>query len=358
MSSMSLPRRSPARLATALLLGLALAAGGCTAADENGGASEEEPRLSDTGDPIGPAAEPGQAPLTEEPDGTVIDVGTAPEGMVADAETGLLAVGLREPNRVALVDLDTGEIVEEVPVPGTVRHLQLAAPGGPVLVPAESGDAYLGISLPDGEVTEEFEVEEYPHDVTAAAGKIFVGNEFAGSVSVISDGEIVETIRDGLVQPGGVVGFPGEVAVVDVGTSLVTLYDAGNYERRSRLPAGDGPTHGIAGADGRLYVVDTRGDALLRFAVGDELLLESTIDLPGAPYGVAVDSVRELLWITLTGTNELVGFDTTMPEATEVYRVPTVALPFTVAVDERDGTVVVSGTGSGELQLVDPVIGG
>lgn len=355
---MALPRR-PARLAAAALLGLVLAASGC----ENGGGDapdpgSDEPRLSDTGDPIGPAAEPVEAPLTEEPDGTVVELGTAPEGMVADAETGLLAVGLREPNRVALVDLDSGEIVQEVPVPGTVRHLQLAEAGGPVLVPAESGDAYLGISLPDGEVTEEFQVEEFPHDATAASGKVFVGNEFAGSVSVIEDGEIVETIRDGLVQPGGVVGFPGEVAVVDVGTSLVSLYDADTYQRRSRLPAGDGPTHGIAGSDGRLYVVDTRGDALLRFAVGDELLLEETIDLPGAPYGVAVDWVRQLLWITLTGSNELVAFDTTMPVPREVYRVPTVALPFTVAVDERDGTVAVSGTGSGELQLVDPSIGG
>ncbi len=34
----------------------------------------------------------------------MVDVGGGPEGIVADPETGLVAVGLREPNELAIVD--------------------------------------------------------------------------------------------------------------------------------------------------------------------------------------------------------------------------------------------------------------
>lgn len=67
---------------------------------------------------------------------------------MADAKTGLVAVGVRDPSRLVLVDGRSGRIVERVALPGGVRHLQLAAPGGPVLLPSEGADALLAVELP------------------------------------------------------------------------------------------------------------------------------------------------------------------------------------------------------------------
>ena len=59
-----------------------------------------------------PAAEPASSPpLTARPDGRLVPVGHKPEGAVADPETGLVAVGLRAPDELALVDGASGEVV-------------------------------------------------------------------------------------------------------------------------------------------------------------------------------------------------------------------------------------------------------
>jgi hypothetical protein len=100
-----------------------------------------------------PAAEPAVSPVpTEAPAGEVVDLGTGggPEGMVADPVTGLVAIALRQPNRLVLVDGRTGKVTRTVPVPGAARHLQLAAPGGPVLVAGEDTDVLAQVTLPDG----------------------------------------------------------------------------------------------------------------------------------------------------------------------------------------------------------------
>jgi hypothetical protein len=61
----------------------------------------------------------------------------APEGLAVDDPDGILAVGLRGPDGVALVNVMTGRVRMLVRLPGAPRHLQLAGPAGPVLVPAE-----------------------------------------------------------------------------------------------------------------------------------------------------------------------------------------------------------------------------
>jgi len=62
-----------------------------------------------------PAPEPAEAPpLEEEPAGRVVEVGPSPEGLAADPETGLVAVALRNPNDLALVDGESGEISQRV----------------------------------------------------------------------------------------------------------------------------------------------------------------------------------------------------------------------------------------------------
>jgi DNA-binding beta-propeller fold protein YncE len=300
-----------------------------------------------------PAAEPaGSPPLSSRPAGRVVPVGNAPEGIVADPETGLVAVGLRDPDALALVDGRTGRVEHEVPLPAAPRHLQLARDGGPVLVPAEPADSLFRVTLPAG-TGEEVGVGTFPHDATVAAGRTFVTDERGNTMSVV-DGDEVRRIRVA-TQPGGVapVDDGGAVAVVSVRERVLEVYDAVTLERRGRVPAGVGPTHVVGGGQGRAYVVDTTGDALLVFETRPELRLTRRVALLGGPYGLAVDPVRGRLWTTLTRTNEVV--ELAAGRRPRVLRsFPAVRQPNTVAVDPRSGRVFVAGRADGVLQLFDP----
>ncbi|MDP9455910.1 MAG: YncE family protein [Actinomycetota bacterium] len=303
-----------------------------------------------------PAAEPAEPqPLEEEPAGEVVEIGGGPEGIVADPETGLVAVGLREPDELAIVDGGSGEVVRTVELPASPRHLGLAGPGGPVLVPVERGDALVRVGLPGGEILSETTVGKFPHDAAAGPdGRIFVANEFGDTLSVIEGDEVVETI-DAPRQPGGVaVTESGLVGVIGVSALDLEVFDGETLESLGRVEAGEGPTHLSAGPDERFYVTDTRGDAVLIYESGPEPERIDRVPLSGQPYGIAVDPGRGHLWVTLTAENELVQFDLQGGTLRELARYPTVSEPNTVAVDTSSGRVFVAGRANGELQILDP----
>jgi DNA-binding beta-propeller fold protein YncE len=328
-----------ARIA-AVLLPLPLAAGGC---------SSSEP----VADPPAPkAAEPADSPaLTVDPAGTVVPLDPDAEGMVFDPVTALLAVAVRHPDRLVLLDRD-GTPVREVPLPGHARHLQLAAPGGPVLVPAEDSNTLVEVALPDGAVRET-PVGSYPHDAArVAGGQVLVGDEKGGTLTVVADGRVTATLTS-QTQPGGIAVVGDTAGVVDVGAFSLTGYDVPTGELLGVVDAGDGPTHVVADSRGRFLVADTRGDAVLAFGA-DPLAEVATFPLDGTPYGLAYDGTAQVLWVTLTATNEVVGLSTAGAQLREVARFPTVRQPNTVAVDPTSGRVFVGSRATGELQRVDP----
>jgi DNA-binding beta-propeller fold protein YncE len=281
-----------------------------------------------------------------------VPVGRAPEGIAADPVTGLVAVALREPDEVALVDGADGRVARRVGVPGAARHLSLAAPGGPVLAPAERADELVRIALPGG-AADAVAVGVFPHDAAAAGSRVFAGDERGNTLSVV-DGLDVRRIRVA-TQPGGVAASDNgrTVAVVSVRERVLEVFDSGTLERLGRVPAGAGPTHVVSGSQGRFYVVDTTGDALLVFEARPELRLSRRVALLGSPYGLAVDRERGRLWTTLTATNELVELSGgARPRPLRSF--PAVRQPNTVAVDARTGRVYVTGRADGVLQLLDP----
>ncbi len=302
-----------------------------------------------------PAAEPADAPEAgRAPAGQVVQVGPVAEGVVADPQTHLVAVGLRDPARLALVDGRSGQVRREVRVPGRLRHLQLQASGGPVLVPAESADTLLRVALPEGDIVSRTPVGNFPHDATATAGgAIAVANEFAGTVSVVEGDRVVHTFDDA-TQPGGVAAVGERVGMVDVRENTLTVYDIPGRRRIAELPAGQGPTHVAADRRGRLFVVDSRGGAILVYGLDPEPRRLARLALPGRPYGIAYDSTRDRLWVTLTGRNELVGLDLREDQPRVVTRLPTIRQPNTVAVDSATGRVFVASPAEGALQLIDP----
>jgi DNA-binding beta-propeller fold protein YncE len=292
------------------------------------------------------------SPPASEPAGRVVEVGNEPEGIVADPETGLVAVGLRDPDQLALVDGSSAEVIRSVELPESPRHLSLAGPGGPVLVPAESTNALVQVSLPEGEIIAETTVGTSPHDAAAAPnGRVFVGNESGDNASVIEGDREVETIETPQ-QPGGVATTSdGLVGIVSVGETVLEVFDASTLDSLGRADAGEGPTHIVAGPENRFYVTDTSGDAILIYEARPELEQIGSISLPGQPYGIAIDPGRGHLWVTVE--NSLVQFALEGGTLRELARYPTVSKPNTVAVDTASGRVFVADRANGELQILD-----
>lgn len=307
-----------------------------------------------------PPMEPGVAPEpTTEPVGTVLALpgdGEA-EGVIADPATGLAAVGTRDPDALYLTKDPLGKaVIRRVAVPESPRHMQLAAPGGPILTTAERTDDLVRVWLPGGRVGS-VRVGDFPHDATAAEGKIFVGDEGGDTITVVS-GDAVEATLPAPEQPGGIAASGGIVGVIAVAERVLATYDARSLEKTGQVGAGVGPTHIVGSNDGRFYVTDTEGDAILVFAAGPEPRLLDRANLPGKPYGIAIDNRRGRLWVTQTEQNRVVEYEVTDLAPKRLRSFPTVQQPNTVAVDPRTGYVYVAGRANGELQIFDPTAAG
>jgi YVTN family beta-propeller protein len=289
------------------------------------------------------------APLEEVPAGQVVPVGPLPEGLVFDATTGLVVIGLRSPDGIALVDR-VGQLVRRIDLDGAPRHLALAGPGGPVLVPAEGSDQLVTVALPDGRIESVTPVGRNPHDAVAVGMRVFVANEFADSVSVVDNAEVVDEIP-APVQPGGIAASKGAVAVVGVRGRQTKVFDAASLDGLGTVVTGAGPTH-IVGDEDRLFVADTNGDAILVLSAAPEIQEVARMEATGAPYGMTIDPVRQQLWVTLTATNRVVGFDISGPQPLPVADFASVRQPNSIAVDPETGTIYVAGTADGVLQIV------
>ena len=304
-----------------------------------------------------PAPEPAVSPpLDERPAGEVVELRSGPEGVVADSETGLVAVALRNPDELALLDGDSGKVARKVHLPGSARHLGLAAPSGPVLVPVEPSDSLIQVGLPGGEILDETPVGNFPHNVGAApGGRIFVASEAASTASVVEIGEVIKTLKTPR-NPGGVAATKsGLVGIVGVKGLALEVYDEDTLDSVDIIDAGEGPTHVVAGPDDRFYVADTRGDALLVYETDPELELAARVPLPGgAPYGIATDPRRDELWVTLTAENKLIRFTLDGAPPRQVASYPTVRQPNSVAVNPASGRVFVAGRTGEVMQLLDP----
>ena len=221
-----------------------------------------------SGGRLPPAAEPAHSPpLEREPAGRVVPVGHKPEGLAYDSVTGLLAVGLANPDRLALVEGRSGRVVRRVRLPESPRHLSLAKPGGPVIVPAERANAVVEVSLPDG-VVHITRVGRFPHDAARAQGRLFVGDELGSTLSVVQRGRVIKTLPTPR-QPGGVAATADRrhVGVVAVRARELEVFDTRALESAGTVDIGIGPTHIVGGGD-RFFVVDTRGGSLIELKAG------------------------------------------------------------------------------------------
>lgn len=194
-----------------------------------------------------PPAEPAVAgaPSTA-PVGKVVTIGPAPEGIVI-GRSGTGAVAVRNPDGVELFDAATGVVGRRIPTEGAARHLRLAGPDGPVVVPLEGSNELVQLDLAQGTVFETATgVGHQPHDAARTAeGTIVVTNELGGGVVFVRDGSVIGSARAGPVQPGGIAAVGRYAAVADVRRNGVWVYDPSTQQLASHGPVGVKLTHAV-----------------------------------------------------------------------------------------------------------------
>ena len=320
--------------AGAILVALALSMTGCGPA---------------SGGSVGEPATP--APLHASPAGMVVAIGQKPEGITVDPATGLVAVATRSPNAIVLLD-QRGKVIDRTSLASSARHLRATLAGGILLIPAERAQRLIGLRLADRALAFDLPVGRQPHDVVSVGGRIFVTNEFSDSVSVI-EGDRVTATLPAPRQPGGIAADGLVVAVIGVRAHVLQTFDAESLQPLASVAAGMGPTH-IVGGGGRFYVADTIGNAILVYSGAGSLSLVARISAVGTPYGIALDSTRGRLWVTLTSRNVLEEYQLTAGGLMTIAEFATPRSPNSVAVDAATGTVYVTGTADGVVQILIP----
>jgi len=306
-------------------------------------------------EPAAEPAEPGQAPATaEQIPGRLIEIDGEPEGIVVTS-TGVVAVALRGPDRLALVDLDT-ERVTEVPMSSAARHLTLASPSGPVVAPLEASDEVVLVDPSTGDGVGQFSgIEDGPHDAAVhPSGLISVTDELGGGLYVLDPRSNDVQRIDSSPQPGGVAPV-GDLAVsVDVTGRGVRVFDVREARQVAEAQVGTGLTHVVSLDGGRVAMADTDGGRLIVAAITPEL--EDVVEVPvdGRPYGLAFDEERARLYVTLSERNEMLVYDTGRIDEGPLGTVPTVGQANSVAVEPRGGRVVIAGRSQGALQVLPP----
>lgn len=324
----------PAVRATAVAVGLAVAlVAGCS--------SDTDLEKLPTREPATALTSPA---VTTTPAGTVQQLGTGIDALAAAPGTDVVAALVDEGTRLLL----TGSAADSEPRPVQLPRdavTVLPGPDGQVLAPAAG--AVLRVDVYSGAVTE----VPVDGDATAVAvlpdGRWAVGT--AGGTTYILDptsGSVESTIT-GLVSVDALAAAGDDVAALDRHQSSITELNLSEERLRMALRAGDGATQMVSDPFGRVMVTDTEDDELLVYTL-DTLVLRQRYPTGLGVYGVAYDEARDLVWVTLTGSNEVVGYDLSTGIPREKRRYATVRQPDSVSVDSDDAVLVIgSATGDG-----------
>ena len=339
-----MPRRSASLL---LLAALTLSACGDKEDAPAPRAAGPQPQLNPP-----QAAEPIPGPaLDGPPKGTVVKVGTRPEGVAIDSASHTAAVAVTDPPRLVLVDTRTGKKLREVRLPSGARHVALAKPGGPFLVPTEEADTLVEVPLTGD--ARETKVGDNPHDATMIGDRIYTADEFSSTMSVVRDGRLVGTVPVD-AQPGGIANVDGKLYVNAVRAYTIEEYSASDEPQGTGAQSsGLGPSHVVEGPGGTIAIGDTRGKALVVYDTKPRLKFRARIALGGTPVGLAWDG-KGTMWVTLSEKNAAVPVDLSAAKPRPGAAVSSGRTPLSMAVDTETSRLAIANAGDGTLLLVDP----
>jgi hypothetical protein len=324
------------------------------------------------------AAVPATSPVPAVPPaGRVISLPGPASAIVADPRSDTLAVAITSPPEIQLYSLADPKAEAKATVRlctpddrGTDTHrttstcgpatgLTLGAPGGPLLAAAPTLNTVFDIT-PGNEpgtaygTSRLITVAGGPTSAALVNGQLLVALPSRNAVELVdpTTGKVARTIT-GQVTPQQVVSTGDRAVLIDQLQSAVFDVQLDQGSVGTGLRAGDGATNGVADSYGRVLVTDTRTGELLAFSP-DPIVMRQRYPVPGAPYGIAYDSRRDLAWVTLTQLNQVVGFDMAGGEPVRKYTLPTVRQPNSVAVDPNSGRVFVASADGGGIEVIQP----
>ncbi|WP_369639999.1 YncE family protein, partial [Nocardia sp. JMUB6875] len=286
-------------------------------------------------EPATPAAAPAAAAT---PAGVVTP--SAPISLLLDEPgTGALAAVTDSGTTLQLI---AGGVTRPITLPGKAAAL---APGKPGEILVAVPGKILRVDAASGTISE----VTVDGDVRAVAlrpdGGLVAGLGNGKVLLLDADGTVRHSIS-GLSSADAIDARDGAVVVLDRRQTAVVALD-GDSKLGLSLRAGDGATNMIGDHFGRRLVTDTAGGELLVYTA-DPLVLHQRFPVGSAPYALAYDQRSETVWVTLTGSNEVVGYDLSTGIPVEVGRYPTVRQPNAVTIDDRTGDMFVgSATGDG-----------
>jgi DNA-binding beta-propeller fold protein YncE len=232
-----------------------------------------------------------------------------------------------------------------------VTHLSLARPGGPVLAPVASADQVVEVTIPTA-TTAVVAVPGGPTSAVLYSGKLLVTVPGHQAIDELTGDKVTRTIT-GDVTPDQVLVAGGKVVMLDRIRSAVFDIDPGGGSVGAGLRAGDGATNAATDGYGRVLVTDTRTGELLAFTA-DPVVMRQRSPVPGVPYGIAVDTKRNIAWVTATQSNEVIGYQLAGGQPVRKYQLSTVRQPDSVAVDPASGRVFVASADGGGVQVMQP----
>jgi hypothetical protein len=312
--------------------------------------------------PTIPSAQPAMSPpVTQRPAGTMRPLSGRAVAATFDAGTSQLVVLCpgADPKAPATVTMfPTGRQPPRiVALPGPATALSgddrgtgyLSAHGGYFVVDLAAGHT-ARVDVDDAADT------EFTAIARRADGKIVLGSadgavytlasKSASETRIATEAKIFARVDSIVTQ--------GDTAVVlDRGQTSVTTVGP-NGSPQYALRAGQGATTLAADPRGPALIADTRGGQLLVYGT-DPLILRQAYPVAEAPHGLAGSD--ELVWVSQTAANTVIGYDLATGIPVEKVRYPTVRQPNELAFDDTSGTLyVVSGVGAG-VQVIEHAAG-
>ena len=296
-------------------------------------------------------------PATTPPAGRVEPLAGRATAAVFDAATGSLAVftpaagGDAGPATVTVLG---GPAARPVPLPGATGAISGDGRGA---VYAATRGGFFTVDLATGRADRTAIDGEADTEFTAVArradGRLVLGSADGTAFTLGADLAVTERVSV-FARVDAIVTVGDTAVVLDRGQTSVTALDP-DSSRRQALRAGLGATTIAADPTGRVLVSDTRGGQLLVFGV-DPLIARQAYPVGPAPFGLT--GSRDLVWVSLTSSNTVIGYDLSTGIPVERVRYPTVQQPNSLAFDDSSGTLyVVSGSGGG-VQVIRDAAGG
>ena len=301
---------------------------------------------------IEPATAAVSPAITVAPAGSVIPSGTV-QSMAFDDSTGTIAALSGDGSTLLLVD---GRSPDAPPksIPLDARGVTVVSGNaGEVLIPADRFVARVDVRT--GSIRK-VEVDAGARSaVLLPDGRLAIGTDRGTIVVIANDGS--RSTISGFASVDGLARTGEQVTAFDKRQTSLTELNIGDSSLGLSLRAGQGAGTATADAAGRILVADTATDSLLVYTA-DPLVLRQQAPVGPAPYATAYDERAQTVWVTLSGSNEVVGYDLSGGIPTEKKRFPTVRQPNSVVVNSATGELFVGSASGDGLQRIATVEAG